>query len=148
MTDDRYTWWCGEISRARSAGDTGKLAALQLDYNLELGSCLAHQSQRTKDIKAELQDVKTALDGLGDTVTRLENSVATLAESSTRTADAVTTLTDDVKELVSYRDSIAGQREGFKTAWRVLCGGLGALGVLGSTVYAIYRAAVFVIRGS
>lgn len=146
MTDDRYMWWCGEISRARSAGDTGKLAALQLDYNLELGSCLAHQSQRTKDIKTELRDVKTTLVGLGDTVARLENSVAALAESSTRTADAVTMLTDDVKELASYRDSIAGQREGFKTAWRVLCSGLGALGVIGSLVYAIYRVAVFLTK--
>lgn len=148
MTDERYTWWCGEISKARAAGDSGKLAALQLDYNLELGSCLAHQSQRTKDIKAELRDVKSTLDGLDGTVSRMDGGITALEAAVSRTADSVTSLSADVKALVSYRDGIAGQREGFKAAWRVLWGGIGVLAAIAGWAYAIYQAAVFVIRGN
>ncbi len=148
MTDDRYTWWRGEISKARAENDSRKLATLQLDYNLELGSCLAHQSQRTKDIKAELSGVKSTLGDLGDTVSRLDGSVSTLEAAVTRTADSVTELSASVRELIDYRNSAVNKREGFKIAWRSLWQGAGIVAVIAGWAYGIYRAAIFFSRGS
>jgi chromosome segregation ATPase len=148
MTDERYTWWCGEISKARAEKDSHKLSTLQLDYNLELGSCLAHQSQRTKDIKAELLDVKTTLGDLGDTVTRMDGSVSTLEAAVTRTNESVDKLATNVRELIDYRNSAVNKREGFKLAWYWLWQGLGVVAVLAGWAYATYQAVLFFSKGS
>lgn len=148
MTDERYTWWCGEISKARAENDSHKLATLQLDYNLELGSCLAHQSQRTKDIKSELSDVKTTLGDLGDTVTRMDGSVSTLESTVTRTDKSVDEIAANVRELMNYRDSTVSKREGFKLAWHWLWQGLGVVAALVGWAYATYQAVLFFSKGS
>jgi len=140
MTDERYREWKSEIASARAEGDTKRLNSLQLDYNLELGECLAHQSQRTKDIKDELCDVRKNLGNVNTAVTLMDSRLGTLEAAVIRTADNVSVLAKSVQELVSYRDGLVLKHEGAKIAGRTLKAVvLGAVAVVG-WLYAVYQA--------
>lgn len=140
MTDERYMWWKSEIADARASGDTSRLEALQLDYNLELGECLAHQSQRTKDIKASLADVMTDVSKTRSAVVSLEGRIDAIEPAMTRMADSVSSLANSVNDLITYRRDMRMKAEGARAMWRTIrflaCG----VAVLSGWAYAIYQA--------
>lgn len=147
MTDDRYMEWKTAIAEARADGDTKRLNSLQLDYNLELGECLAHQSQRTKDIMGELTGVKEELSAVKNDISDLRTSVGTLdtrmADIETalgRTSDNVAELARSVRGLISYHHDENMKTEGVKSVGRtvkiIACG----IAVVTGWGYAIYQA--------
>jgi len=139
MTDERYLEWKSSIADARATGDTKKLHSLQLDYNLELGECLAHQSQRTKDIRNELIDVKKNLGNVNTAVSLMDSRLGTLEAAVIRTADNVSILAKSVQELVSYRDGIVLRHEGAKMAGRTLKAIVCGTAVVVGWTYAVYQ---------
>lgn len=142
MTDDRYLEWKSAIAEARAAEDTKKLSSLQLDYNLELGECLAHQSQRTKDIKEELVEVKDSLSHVAQTVTGVDGRFGTLEAALVRTADNLSGLSRCVQDLVSYRDGFMAKQEGVKIAGKTLRAVILGIALVTGWAYAIYQAVI------
>lgn len=145
MTDERYLEWKKGIADARAAGDSKKLASLQLDYNLELGECLAHQSQRTKDIQVELGDVRRNLGDVNTSVTLMGSRLGMLEAALVRTADNVSSLARSVQDLVAYRDGLVMKREGAMIAGRTVKAVAVGVAVVVSWGYAIYQVVVSLV---
>lgn len=140
MTDERYLEWKSDIAAARAEGDTKKLNSLQLDYNLELGECLAHQSQRTKDIKDDLVAVKKEIGNVGKDVGTLAGRVDDLETSMTSMANSVSSLAKSVNDLVTYRNGLSLKAEGARAAGRLVSAIACGIAIVTGWGYAIYQA--------
>lgn len=140
MTDERYREWTRDIAQARADGDHTRLASLQLDYNLELGECLAHQSQRTKDIKGELAGVRQHVGEVGTEVRLLNTRFSKLEDAAIRTADSVGGLAQSVKDLIAYRNGLVVENESRRLAGRTVKALVIGASVIVSWAYAIYQA--------
>lgn len=140
MTDERYAWWKSTIADARADNNRERLAVLQLDYNLELGECLAHQSGRTKDIKKDLETVTGDVRALNKTVSGFDVKLERIDGKVSSDKETIQQLTSTVKNMVdSHRDKEMQIKGAQRLYGSVKALAYGAVTLIG-WAYAIYQA--------
>lgn len=140
MTDERYTWWKSEIAKARASGDNKKVNILQLDYNLELGECLAHQSARTKSINTNLGVMQTDIAGIGKSVDAMKTQMSGMETTILGDSSTVKRLSSTVSSLVALHRDSQMRQAGAKDLWRVTRMVIYGIATATGWAFAIYQA--------